>query len=766
MLWIRLSGVLYLLLTLTTAGLAQTISGVIYNTDGEAVQSAEVSCIAQERGVFSDSLGQFTITCADSDSLYIDHLSHIPKAVPIPKSGAVIIQLEPNAFSTAMVNLYALSTQFENHTEILPVKTKLTTAELASNDESSYAPLLNRVPGVFMQEGALNTNRIAIRGVGSRSPFGTNRLEATLDGIPLNNGNSELVLEDFDLSTLGSIQVLRGPTPSTLGARLGGLIQLSTPELGGDAQSVLTASSTLGDYGLRRNTLRLKHAPDNRHLLLVNLHDQISDGYRDNNRFRRYGLSTVYKQRINKNEALTIVGTFTRLRAAIPSSLNLEDFENNPTQAAPNWASVEGSESYRRLLAGGTYTARFHSTLQQSSTIFAGFRSNYEVRPFNILRENSSLIGARSNWTLKPHAVKGLKLTLGGYFLLEDYDQQLNEVYGSGNRGAEFSDIREDRNQYQGYLQADLSPKSAWNVSIGINILQAEYLIRDRFNPDSSNIFSQRTLPSSLSPYFRGDIKWHQLFNLSKLHWQSSLQLARGTAIPTLEEAQLPSGLLNQNVKIEEGWNIELTNHWQLGDDFSIILSAYSMQIENLLVSRQVEDQFIGFSAGETQHNGLELAVSYTHDLGAIETHRLTHQLSYTFTDYEFTDFVDGNEDYSGNALTGIPQHQLNYSAQVNIEPMFFNVQYQFVDELPLRDDNSLYSEAYQLLNFQAGVEFEFLQQFTLQAFGGVNNIFDESYASMFQINASSFGGAAPRYYYPGLPRNVYAGIRVHYKFR
>jgi iron complex outermembrane receptor protein len=38
----------------------------------------------------------------------------------------------------------------------------------------------------------------------------------------------------------------------------------------------------------------------------------------------------------------------------------------------------------------------------------------------------------------------------------------------------------------------------------------------------------------------------------------------------------------------------------------------------------------------------------------------------------------------------------------------------------------------------------------------GINNVFNQSHASMILINAPSFGGTPPRYYYPGMPRNFY----------
>jgi len=52
-----------------------------------------------------------------------------------------------------------------------------------------------------------------------------------------------------------------------------------------------------------------------------------------------------------------------------------------------------------------------------------------------------------------------------------------------------------------------------------------------------------------------------------------------------------------------------------------------------------------------------------------------------------------------------------------------------------------------------------------LDAYLGFNNIFNEKYASMLQINAGSFGNNPPRYYYPGEPSNYYAGLNLKYTF-
>jgi iron complex outermembrane receptor protein len=52
-----------------------------------------------------------------------------------------------------------------------------------------------------MQQGALNTNRITIRGIGSRQ-FGTTKIKAYFDGIPLTTGDGETTLDDLDLASI------------------------------------------------------------------------------------------------------------------------------------------------------------------------------------------------------------------------------------------------------------------------------------------------------------------------------------------------------------------------------------------------------------------------------------------------------------------------------------------------------------------------------------------------------------------------------------
>ena len=77
--------------------------------------------------------------------------------------------------------------------------------------------------------------------------------------------------------------------------------------------------------------------------------------------------------------------------------------------------------------------------------------------------------------------------------------------------------------------------------------------------------------------------------------------------------------------------------------------------------------------------------------------------------------------------------------------------------EIPLNDENAIYSDAYEVVNFRVDYAFGLSELLNGAVFGGVNNVFDTNYAAQILPNA---GGASPRFYYPGEPINYYVGIK------
>ena len=116
--------------------------------------------------------------------------------------------------------------------------------KIETQNPSDY---INTIPGVFMQSGTLSTNRITIRGIGSRTPYNTNRIHVYFKNIPITS--SDGVSSPEEILTLPSlnVQIQKGPSSALMGSGLGGAIKI-TP-----SQSPRTSISTgISSY---KNTL-------------------------------------------------------------------------------------------------------------------------------------------------------------------------------------------------------------------------------------------------------------------------------------------------------------------------------------------------------------------------------------------------------------------------------------------------------------------------------------------------------------------------------
>jgi iron complex outermembrane receptor protein len=187
------------------------------------------------------------------------------------------------------------------------------------------------------------------------------------------------------------------------------------------------------------------------------------------------------------------------------------------------------------------------------------------------------------------------------------------------------------------------------------------------------------------------------------------------------------------------------------------------MQIQNLLVSRRIgEDQFVGLNAGSTLHNGIEASL-----FGRViltEQSNLEYNANYAFQHYTFTEFIDGENDYSGNQLTGVPSNIFSGGIRFNLYGFYLGTKGFFADRMPITDDNTVFNDSYFLIDAIAGYEKQF-NRLTISLDSWFQNLADKNYASMVQVNASAFGSNEPRYYYPGLPRNFLTRMSVSYLF-
>lgn len=145
---------------------------------------------------------------------------------------------------------------------------------------------------------------------------------------------------------------------------------------------------------------------------------------------------------------------------------------------------------------------------------------------------------------------------------------------------------------------------------------------------------------------------------------------------------------------------------------------------------------------------------------------QITPYFSGAVNAFKFKEFLDGDADYSGNQLTGVPENQFNFGVDLNTKNGFtVNTSFRTMGAIPLNDSNTKYSERYALLDIKTTYVFTILSVLKTELNAGINNASNTKYAANILPNAVGFGTAAPRYFYPGNPVNWYGGFSVTYFF-
>ena len=628
-------------------------------------------------------------------------------------------------------------------------------------DETGITEGLDAAAGVNVQQGALNTSKMSIRGIGARSQYSTNRVKAYFMEIPLTTAEGETSLEDIDPSVVSRAEIFKGPVSSIYGAGLGGVINLYPAEpdengVGAKAQLIT------GSFGLLKHTIQASYAGENKQLLATyNGIDR--EGYRENSSYSRNAATLNGQISLNNKTSLAFLGQFTRLKAFIPSSLNFETFSEDPSAAAQNWAAARGYESYDKGLLGMSIKHEFSEALHNTTSIFTNFRDAYEPRPFDILNEDQSAIGGRTKFNLKTRIFgKEAAASLGAEVYREWYRFSLfenrYEQESQSIPGAMFSNTQEDRSYYNIFGQLDLQLLEKLKLQAGLNLNATRYKLDDIFTDDATNHSGNYTFENIFSP--RAGLVY-ELATGKNLY----ASVSHGFSTPTVAETLTPEGLINTDLKAETGVNYEIGFK---GNFFSKNLyaevSAYSIQVDNLLVAERVgEDRYIGRNVGKTDHDGIELLLNYKFFAGPV---RVNPYVNAAFNRFKFDEFIDAETDFSGNDLPAVPNKEVFAGLDLTTKWGFaLRASYQYKGQMPLNDENSIYTDSYNLFHLKASFETEIIKDWKTEFFGGVKNLLDEKYAAAIVPNAVGFGGAAPRYYYPGDPRNYFAGIAVSYNF-
>lgn len=755
---LKVTVIIFLTALLNTLN-AQKIQGFVYTIENNPIPGVSVF-INSEKLTETNDDGVFILseTFKPPLNLRLEHPDYYISKVILTQNNAVF-QLSP---LSKVEKLDEINISAESPAGIIIPTEKINAVKFDAYSPIDLVSAINETPGVYIQSGAINTNRITIRGVGSRTLYGTNKIRAYFNGIPITNGAGETAIDIYDAENLQSLDIIKGPKATQYGTSLGGTLLLNSKQATA-GESILKTNLTLGSYGMIKNTV-LTATSTEKFSLNINYDHLQTDGFRENSKYDRSTLLITSNYKFNSKNDVSLLINYIDYFAQIPSSISKATFDEDPSQAAFTWKEAQGYEDNKQILTGLNFSHRFSENFNNTTSVFYTYLDHYEPRPFNILDEFTNGYGARTIFSKDYFLLQNTaNISVGGEFYTDEYNwKTIENLYQENNgngslEGNLLSDNVEKRSSLNVFATTTIPFTEKFKGQFGLNFNITHYSFIDKLNEGEGNRSAERDFSPILAPNV------NLLYQFSE-NLSAFFNFSRGFNYPSIEETLTPEGVINPELGPEKGFNYELGSALFLFKrKLHLQVNAYLLDINDLLVAERVgNDQYIGRNAGKTEHKGIELQLSYFQPL--TNSGYLSPYINAEITEHRFIDFEDGDSNFSGNNLTGVPDKKLNGGINFGFGNLILNTHFLHIGEIPLNDANELYSEKYTVFNAKTSYKKELSKSLSVAINAGVNNISDEKYAASVLINATGFGNSQPRYYYPGMPRNWFGGIKLAYK--
>lgn len=665
---------------------------------------------------------------------------------------------------------------------------------------------LRRLPGLFVsnRQNLSQGDRLSIRGIGSRTSFGVRGVRVLLDHIPLTMPDGQSQLSNVDLSSVGSVEVLRGATSALYGNAAGGVVHLHTRSAGTNGTLEVEPRLLLGSYGLAKWQLALRRGFED-HSLVISANRLERDGYRDHAESRSVNLNAVGRHRLGPHlNATTVLNFYDAPYLLNPSSLARADADATP-RAARFFVRAQGAAKKARQLQGGTTVEYSRPEFGRLLVTAYGLtRSLANPIPGRIIELERSAGGVRS--AFKPRQVPTLPIqaTIG-----IDLETQSDDRQEFGNDGLpdELIDVPLDARDvidHVAYGDRQLDQQESvvgfgpfyeiqWMTTGGVTFTTGgrydryRFEVKDRLLSAGVDRSGSRIL-SRFSPMVGAAFSPHPHLTLFG-NYTSSFQTP--TTVELGNSASREGGF-NSDLDPETIRSVELGARGLLGAtrplDFGITL--YRFEIDDILVPFQVADSEEVFFRNERRATnlGLELIASW------IPIPTLRTDLSITKSNFQYDrldECPEGGDiclSYANNDVPGMPQSHLfarlaydQTPSSSNGDPVggtasggplaggfFASIDLRWVGEYFANDLNGpsmgsdqpvsdFINPSYFTSDLRAGTR-RVMAGLTLEFTIGVDNLFDEGYHGSVVPNA--FGN---RFFEPAPGRNYFFSLRLPY---
>jgi iron complex outermembrane receptor protein len=629
----------------------------------------------------------------------------------------------------------------------------------AATRRGSLTEALLFVPGVVVSNRYNPTQdpRLAIRGFGARSAFGIRGVRVLRDGIPLTVADGQTAVDFMDLESLGAAELFRGSAGALYGNSSGGVVDFRAtppPEAGGRAalngwtsgdisRLSLSGGRRMGELGLAGILTR-----------------NAGEGPRDYSKFETTTATGDARWTALGNTAFQLsLSWYDAPEAQNPGALTEAEMDADPTLPDSNNIVKKARKLVDNTLVS-LQAAREFGKISVIASGQAGWRTLENPQSFAIIDLDRATSGAsiRALYT-GGSSSRPFHLTAGADLLNQTDDRQNYTncaglavrppatCPGNDDRGSQTVNQEERVRGLGAYVRGELAVSSDVSVTGALRSDQTRFAVTDRRQTDPALAEPPPRTLSAVTPML--GINW-RIGALMSAYASVSSSFETPT---TTELANSPTGVggLNADLKPQRGVTYEAGLKGGHSSGVRYDVSLFTIQTEDELIPFQVPGAGAGRvyyeNAGQTTRKGLEAGLSGTAGLVSLGASAMWLQ-------YVYDDFVLSGVSYNGNRVPGVAPVTVNAYASVQPRWGLVAIELMHAGKLAVNNANTAWADAYDIVN--ARLAWRPSTSFAMEPVIGVENLFDQTWASNVVVNAT--GG---RYYEPGPGRTFYVGLRM-----
>ena len=618
---------------------------------------------------------------------------------------------------------------------------------------------LNLAPGVLVQNrnNFAQNPRVSIRGFGARAPFGIRGVRVRLDGIPLTTVDGQTQIDAIDPSSIKTIEVMRGANAVLHGNGSGGLLDYRSYPA--HLTPFAKFETQLGGFGLRRvhGAFSQQHEPDVYHSWAYRgaLTYLEQDGYREQSAVERRNTGLTLDHRQRNRGWFAILNHLDNPLAEDPGGLTLEQWQSDPSQAAPLASAMDAGQQVNQTIASLGMVQRFsgtsHQLRAQGWLTARDFRQQLPFPGDSLIQYDRQIIGGALYYQ-RPLG----ELMLHTQLSLEDQQDDRQRYCRTVDlepficRSGISSDLALDQretasNAGLGLQLAGPVAKQQGRWVIGVRHDRLRLAIDDNLQAGGIDNSGERD-------YDETNYSLGYSHTLDE-QWSAFSQYATSFESPTFTEFSNPEG---------SGFRPGLEPQTSQSFEIGLRGHLYGLQLEATLFTVRVQDEIIvdddpGAAPGDertfyrnadrTRRDGLELGGRWWPR--ALPRLQLSGAL--TWMDARF-------DDASDNKLPGLPDWTAFIDARYQFQQGYFaGLAAQYIGNRYADDANSVEVASQTVTDLRLGRKLSNMHYDTHLVIG-IENLFDTDYLDNLRINARN-----GRYYEPGAARRVYAGIEINW---